>query len=153
MTACMICSSRSVPYFTASSAEARGAAQVGGDLGAQVAPPLVRRPHVREDDLLHVAIDDPRGVEAHGRQAQALAVDLGRRAVAAGRAAADVRPVGAHAGPAEQPALEKGRRDDVDVGEMAAAEVRVVVDEDVAGRRRVGKARITAFTASGIEPR
>jgi hypothetical protein len=35
---------------------------------------------------------------------------------------------------------------------MAPTEVRVVVDEDVAGRRgREGA--ITAFTASGIEPR
>ena len=50
-------------------------------------------------------------------------------------------------------ALVEGRRDDVDVGQMAPAEVGIVVDEHVAGRERSATRWITAFTASGIEPR
>ncbi len=46
----------------------------------------------------------------------------------------------------------EGRGDHVDVGQVAATEVRVVVDEDVAGRE-LAAAWMTAFTARGIEPR
>ena len=77
-----------------------------------------------------------RRVEPHRRQPQALAEDLGGGAVAAGGGAADVRPVGAHAGEAEERALVEGRRHHVHVGQVAAAEVGIVVDEDVARRER-----------------
>ena len=77
-------------------------------------------------------------IQAYRRQAQPLAVDLGHRAIAAGRRAADIGPVRAHAAEAEQAALVEGGRHDVDVGQMRAALVRIVVDEHVA-RRDVGK--------------
>ena len=86
-----------------------GGAQGGGELGAEVALALVGRAHVGEDHLLEVDIGNAAADEAQRRQAQALTVDLGHGAVAAGRGRADVGPVRAQAGVAEQ-ARRHGRR-------------------------------------------
>ena len=69
---------------------------VGRNLGAKVPAALGRGAHVREDDVLHVAIHHPGALDADGRQAEPLAVDLRHRSVAAGGRAADVGPVRAH---------------------------------------------------------
>ena len=89
--------------------QARHPAVVGGELGAQVAAPLVGRAHVGEDDRLHLAVGHAGRVQPHRRQPQPLTEDLGGGAVGAGRSAADVRPVRPHAGEAEQRALVEGR--------------------------------------------
>ena len=124
-------SKRSAPCFSASS-WSRRTPLVGGHLGAQIAAPLVRGADVGEDDAFHVGIGNARRAEPHRRQAQALAEDLGGGPVAARCGAADVRPVRPHAREAQQGAIEEGRGDDVHVGQVAPAEVGIVVDEDVA---------------------
>ena len=109
-----------------------GRAQGGGELGAEVALALVGRAHVGQDHLLEVDIERAAADEPQRRQAQPLAVDLRDRAVAAGRGRADIGPVRAQAGVAEQAPVVEGRAHHVDIGEVAAAEVGVVVDEHVA---------------------
>ena len=103
-------------------------------LRAQIAEPLGGGADIGEDDRLDGGIRLAVAIQADRRQAQALAVDLGHRAVAAGRGAADVGPVRAHAAEAEQAAFVECGRDDVHVGQMRAALIRIVVDEHVAGR-------------------
>ena len=129
----MILSRRPTPCLPRQLLEPRDATEIGRDLRAQVAAPLLRGAHIGEDDGFHVRVGDARAGQPHRRQPQALAVDLGRGAVGAGGIAADVGPVGAHAGEAQQGVLVEGGHDHVDVGEMAPAEVGIVVDEDVAG--------------------
>ena len=134
----------SVPYLPARGREPVAGPPVGRDLGAQVPAALGRSAHVREDDVLHVAVDHTGPLDAHRRQAEPFAVDLGHRAVAAGGGAADVGPVRAHAAEAEQgfaafaaaaavvAAADEGGSDHVHVRQVRAAEVGVVVDERVA---------------------
>ena len=114
--------------------QARAGAPVGGDLGAQVAQAFGGSADVGEDDRLDTRVGLSPAVEPHGRQTQALAEYFGDGTIAAGRGAADVGPVGAHAAEAEQRAAVEGGGDDVDVGQVRAAVIRVVVDEHVAGR-------------------
>ena len=133
--------------------EAGLGAAVGGDLGAQIAPALVRRADIGEDDRLDIRVGLAVAIEPHRRQAQPLAVDLGHGAVAARRGAADIRPMRPHAAEPEQKLAEKARRDDIDVGQVRAAVIRVVVDEHVAGFDTRERRRSRARTASGIEPR
>ena len=74
------------------------------------------------------------GVETHTGEAQSLAVNLGGGAVAAGAGTADVGPVGADAGVAQQHlVIEVDGGDDIHIGEVGAAEIGVVVDEHVTG--------------------
>jgi hypothetical protein len=109
-----------------------GAAAIGRDLRAQIAHALGRRADIGEDDRLDPAIHFAFVIEPHRRQAQALAVDFRHRAVAAGRGAADIRPVRADAAIAEQRLAREGGSDHVHVGQMRAAVIRVVVDENIA---------------------
>ena len=87
-----------------------GRAQRGGELGAEVALALIGRADVGENHLLEVGVERAAADQPQRRQAQPLAIDLGHRAVAAGRGGADVRPVRAQAGVAEQPPLVERRR-------------------------------------------
>ena len=112
--------------------EAVAGPAVGRDLGAEVTAPLGGGADVGEDEVLHVAVDRPRPVDPDRRQPEPLAVDLGHRAVAPRGGAPDIRPVRAHAAEPEEGAVDEGGRHDVDVREVRAPEVRVVVDEDVA---------------------
>ena len=75
------------------------------------------------------------GVEQlHRRDAQAFLEDLGRaRAVAAGRGAADVEVVAQRADEADAPAVVEHRPVGDDVGQVLAAAVGVVGDDDVVG--------------------
>ena len=102
---------------------------VGGELGVEVAAPLVRVAHVREQDGQQLV------VEAHRRQHEPLLVDVGRARGQAGRLhAADVGVVRARAGEAARHA-----GDERDVGEMRAAGEGVVDDVDLAGLRIAGE--------------
>ena len=108
------------------------AAPVGRDLRAHIAQPLRRRADIGEDDRFHIRVRLAVAIEPHRRQAQPLAVDLGDRAVAAGRGAADIGPMRAHAAEAQQLAAMEGGHHDVHIGQVRAAAIGVVVDEDVA---------------------
>ena len=128
----MMSSSVSVPYLAASPAVVRRRAS---------SPPPARAGRPRRSVGVRTlakmiasigGIGLAVAIQPYRRQAQALAVDLRHRAVAAGCGAADVRPVRAHAAEAEQPAVVEGRRDDVHVRQMRAALIRIVVDEHVA---------------------
>ena len=73
-------------------------------------------------------------VELQRRDADTFLVNLGGiAAVAAGDLATDIGMVGDGDQVARQPALPEDRLHDVDVGEMGAAGVGVVEDEDIAG--------------------
>ena len=113
----------------------RRGAPVRRHLGAEIAETFGGRADVGEDDRLDGGIRLAVAIQTYRRQAQALAVDLSDRAVAARRGAADVGPMRAHAAEAEQARFVEGRCDDIHVGEMRAALVRIVVDEHVAWRR------------------
>ena len=100
-----------------------GAEPLRGELSAQVAAPLVRVPHLRHERVQR------RLVEQCGRDHDAL---LGERARVGGHAPRHrsahvgvVRPRGGEA--------ELRPRDERDVGQMRAAGVGVVEDEDVVG--------------------
>ena len=102
---------------------------VGGQLSVEVAPPLVRVAHVREQDGQQLV------VEAHRREHEPLLVDVGRARGEAGRLhAADVGVVRARAGEAAGHA-----GDERDVGEMRAAGEGIVDDVDLAGLRVAGE--------------
>ena len=112
--------------------QAFGCAQRCGELGAEIALALVGRADVRQDELFEVDIERTAADEPQRRHAQPLAEDLGDRTVAAGRGGADIRPVRAQAGVAEQPSFVERRPHHVHVRQVAAAEIRIVVDENVA---------------------
>ena len=97
---------------------------VGGELGAQVGPALVRLAHAR-DELLDRPLVQRAWCDHHALLLQAAAVGRHR----AGHAPADVGVVGAAGGEADQ-ALAGGedRRYDGDVGQVGAAGERVVED-------------------------
>ncbi len=95
------------------------------ELRAEVAAALVGVPHLRDERVQR------RLVEPRRRDHDALLLErAGRGGHAAGLDAADVGVVRARRGEAE-----RGARDERDVGQVRAAGVRVVEDEDVVGRR------------------
>ena len=116
--------------------EARRTAPVRRDLRAQVALPLGGGAHIGEDDPLDIGVGPAVSVEPHRRQSQTLAIDFGHRPITARRGAADVGPVGAHAAKAQEPVAKERGGDDIDVGQVRAAVIGVVVDEHVAGLDR-----------------
>ena len=78
------------------------ATEVGGKLGTEVATALLRGAHIGEYDGVDVVVEAALGVETHTGEAQALSVNLGGGAVAAGAGTADIGPVGADACVAQQ---------------------------------------------------
>ena len=104
------------------------------DHGVEIAPGVVRRAMVGEDDAPDVldvlaAVD-----QLHRGQTQPLLVDVGRvGGEGARRLAADLGDVTDVAGEAEELIADEHRPHHHVLGEMAAAAVAVVVDEDVAG--------------------
>ena len=100
---------------------------VRGELRAEVAAALVRVAHPRDEGVEDVVVEPRR------RDHDALLVERARvGGHAAGLDAADVGVVRARDGEAE-----RGARDERDVGEVRAAGVRVVEDEDVVAARVV----------------
>ena len=106
----------------------------GAGHGGEVAPKVAGVAHVRGEKAEQVIPEPPGLVELDRRHAQALLPDLGRvGVVAAVGGAPDIALMRPHHGP-EQPALamenghERGQ-----VGEMAAAVIGVVEEDDVPG--------------------
>ena len=99
------------------------------DLRAQVAHGAAREPHVLADDVVERLVDDAAVVQLHDRDLQAFREDVGAHAA---EHAADVEPVRHAAGEADERALVEDRQRERDVVEMAAGEIGVVGDVDVA---------------------
>ena len=119
-------------------AEASEADRHRRQLGPQVAFGLARRAHVRAPEPQQGLVDDALAHEPDRRDDQALLDLLAPEADAARRSAADVHVVRHRHRVRERRAVHDQRRDDADVVEVQAAEVAVVADEDVAGRRPLG---------------
>jgi len=103
-------------------------------LRPQIAEPDRAVADVRHDHLEHARVGPPRLEQLHRRDEDAFLVDVrGRRRVAAGAHAADIGPVAAIAGiGVERAFVEHGTRDQ-HVGQMGAADERIVGGEHVAG--------------------
>ena len=96
---------------------------VRGELGAEVAPPLLRLPRRLDEAFEHVV-----GQELRRQDHAFLLQRVRERGQARGLDPADVRVVGARDGKAEG-----GAGDERHVGQVRAAGVRVVEDRDLAG--------------------
>ena len=123
---------RGPPPVRAAASDQLGGAPLGkavdGELGAQVAAPLVARARVGGDQVDQVVVEPRR------RQDQAFLVQLGRvGGHRGGGHPADVGVVRARGGPAQQLAVDVDRRDERDVGQVRAAQERVVEHPDLAG--------------------
>ena len=106
--------------------------QHGTDLGVEVAEEVLGLPDIGGKHPEEVVTGDAAVVELEGRDADALLEDfVGAGVVAAVGAASDVAVVGAVDAVEEQSPFVKDGADDGDVGEVAAAEIGVVEDEEV----------------------
>ena len=103
-----------------------------GELCAKIAPALLRRANVRQNDLFEVGVHRAAADQAHRRQPKPFAENFRDGAVAARRCRAHVRPMGTQTGVAEQLARVEGRPHHIHVGQVAAAEIGIVVNENVA---------------------
>ena len=99
------------------------------NLRAQIAHGAARQPHVLLDDLDQRFVGLAAIVQFQNRDLQAFGKDVGGDAA---QRAADVEPVRHAAGKADQHALVKDRQRQRDVIEVAAGEVGIVGDVDVA---------------------
>jgi hypothetical protein len=110
----------------------------GADLGVQVAPGAARRAMVGHDqppelEVVLVALDD-----LHGRDAQPLLEDLGRvGGERADRLASDLREMTHVGDEAEELALVEDAPHHAVLGDVRAAPIRVVVQDDVPRLERV----------------
>jgi hypothetical protein len=92
----------------------------GGELGAQVAEHLHRKPHVLLDEGHDRLVELARLVELERRDAQALGIDLGRvRRIRSRDPAADIGVVADRAGEGEPLARVIERLEDEDVRQSA----------------------------------
>ncbi|MNS92515.1 hypothetical protein D3C72_1266570 [compost metagenome] len=112
----------------------RRAPSVGGHLHAQIQHALFRVAGVRADQAQHVLVRFAMARNAAGRDADALLEDgLQAARDRAGHRAADVRMVRDIRREKAQRAVPEHRRDDIDVGQVAAiSKIGIVADEDVA---------------------
>ena len=112
-----------------------------GGLGLDVADALVGDAHVGAQDRVDLRVHLPALEELDGGQPEPLLLDLGGvRREAARHHAADIGPVAGVLQPAEDLAAVVERHGEAHVHQVRAAEVGVVDDVDVAGRRRAGLA-------------
>ncbi len=118
------------PYLLQHFEEAPLAGLHRGDLGAEVAHRALGQPHVVLDDRNQFLVDHALAVHLHDRHLQAFGEDVGGGAV---ERAADVRPMRHAAGERHQLALPEHRDGERHVVEMAAGDVGVVGQQDVAG--------------------
>ena len=117
-------------FLQATLAEMRGA-----DHGREVAAEVVGIAHVERDHVEDVVAQPACLVELDRRDAQAFLPDLGGiRIVGAMRRTADVALMRAHHGPEQPAAAGEHRHEGSDVGQMAAAVIGIVHQDDVAGR-------------------
>ena len=105
---------------------------VGSNLCTEVAPTLVGCADIRPYNRLDVPVEFAFVVYAHWRKSKTFAIDFRHRAVAARSGAADIRPMSTHAAKPEQLAFIEGGTDDIDVRQMRAAEIGVIVNEHIA---------------------
>ena len=103
---------------------------VARDERQQIAPHLLRLAHVRREQIEERAIQLALLHDAHMRHQQPLLVHC--RRIGGEAFAADVDHVAGGGKEADQPLLEKRRRDDDEVEEMPGAEPRVVGGIDIA---------------------
>ncbi|CUK23251.1 Uncharacterised protein [Achromobacter sp. 2789STDY5608615] len=110
------------------------AAAVGGHLHAQVQHPFLGVAGVGADQAQHVLVHLAGARDAAGGDADAFLEDrLQAAGDRAGHRAADVRMVGDVGGEKAQRAFPEHRRDDVDVGQVAAiGQIGVIADEHIA---------------------
>ena len=99
------------------------------DLRAQIAHGAARQPHVLLDHLDQRVVDLAAIVQLQDRDLQAFGKNIGGHAA---ERAADVEPMRHAAGEADQHALVEDRQRQRDVIEMAAGEIGIVGDVDVA---------------------
>ena len=105
-----------------------------GELRLQVAPQQLRLAHVLQDGGAQGLVELAGVEQLHRRDAQALLEDLDRAgAVAAGRGAADIEVVAQRADEADAPAFVEHRPVGDDVGQMLAAAIGIVGDDDIVG--------------------
>ena len=127
------------PYFFEQRAVALFAGANRGDLRAEIAHREFRHAHVRADDarelvVLHAALED-----LDDRQLQALGVDVLR---AAAERAADIDPMRHRRRERHDLAVVKDRQREDHVVEMAAHDVGVVGQQNVAGLDAVGSVEL-----------
>ena len=108
------------------------AGAAGGDLGVHVADQRVAEPAVAAEEVDQVLARLVAGDDLGRSPADALLVDVGRVHRHAGVLAADVEPVRAGGGEADQLAVDEDRAEDRGVVEVRALQVGVVHVEDVA---------------------
>ena len=101
-----------------------------GDLRAQVAHGPARQADILPDDVDHGLIDHAAVLIFEDRDLQSFGKDIGAHAA---ENAADIEPMRHAAGERDQLALVKDRQGQRDVVEMAAGEIGIVGDVDVAG--------------------
>ena len=112
--------------------EPRPADLVCGHLGQQVAPALVGRPDVGEQEVEDVLVQPAAGIELERRDDQAFLEELGGQGHGARGHAADVGVVGPIGDEESQPAADEDGGDAGDVGQVGAAAVGIVEDDEVA---------------------
>ena len=100
-----------------------------GDLRAQVAHGARRQPHVHADDVEQVLVDLAAVLILQDRDLDAFGIDVGGHAA---EHAADVEPVRHAAGEAGELALVEDRQREGEMVEVAAGDVGIVGDVDVA---------------------
>ena len=106
-----------------------------GELGAEVAERAFRHADVHRDDVDQLPVELARALQLQDRNLQPLGVDVGGDAL---QRAADIEPVRHAAGEPDQLALVVDRQAQRDVVEVAAGDIGVVGDQDVAGLDPVG---------------
>ncbi len=107
-----------------------------GALRREITPPHRRRPHIREQQALEI------GREPSGRDDEALLIQLAcPRGHTARRHPPDIGVVGAHDAVATDLPLDLDGANEREIGEMAAARVRIVEQKQLTGQRREGTDR------------
>src|SRR6516162_10789929 len=92
-------------------------------MGTEITFALIRRAHIGKNEIFKSNIKDATADEPQGWDPQPFAKDLRHGAVAPGRGRADIRPMRAQAGVAEEIAILKCRPNHIYVWQMAAAEI------------------------------
>ena len=123
-------STASRPYLRDHLEEAPLAGLDRRDLGAEVAHRALGQAHVGLDDRDQLLVRHALAIDLHDRHLQAFGVDVGRGAV---ERAADVGPVRHAAGERHHLAVVEDRHGEGHVVEVAAGDVGVVGEQDVAG--------------------
>jgi len=125
-----------------------------GDLRADIAERLVRQPDLIGDDSEQLLVFDAALDELDHRQAQAFEINLADAAGhAARRRAAEIGVMRDVAGKSNELAAVKRRRNGIKIHDVLAAAIRIVGDNDIAGRKFLGGKRLHQLAHGDLEAR